>query len=90
MDKGIHAFFSGMVQGVGFRFTTRMLANRHKIKGWVRNTPNGKVEMMAEGEKERLNEFLDDLRSEFQNYISDVDIKSLQLPEKYQDFQIKF
>ncbi|MDE3156768.1 MAG: acylphosphatase [Acidobacteriota bacterium] len=47
----------GRVQGVGFRFFTREAAMREGIAGWVRNTPEGQVEIVAEGESESMVRF---------------------------------
>lgn len=44
----------GRVQGVGFRFSASDEAQRLGLTGWVRNTRDGDVEMVAEGEKDRL------------------------------------
>ena len=44
-----HAWFRGTVQGVGFRFTTRRLADRRRVGGFVRNLPDGRVEVVVEG-----------------------------------------
>ena len=42
-------YFTGQVQGVGFRYTARRVASRYPITGFVRNLPDGRVELMAEG-----------------------------------------
>jgi len=47
----------GRVQGVGFRYFTEAAAAREGILGWVRNTPDGNVEVTAEGEAEALERF---------------------------------
>lgn len=47
----------GEVQGVGFRFTTRSLAQKHQVNGWVRNQPDGTVRMEAEGAPDELDRF---------------------------------
>jgi acylphosphatase len=44
----------GRVQGVGFRFATRDAATRLALRGWVRNTPDGEVEVLAEGPAAQL------------------------------------
>jgi acylphosphatase len=48
---------TGRVQGVGFRFFTEERAQREGLHGWVRNLPDGGVEIMAEGDAEALDRF---------------------------------
>ncbi len=48
---------SGRVQGVGFRYFTEAAAGREGIQGWVRNLPDGRVELSAEGEAEAIERF---------------------------------
>ncbi|MBD3186384.1 acylphosphatase [Candidatus Bathyarchaeota archaeon] len=50
----LHAYVSGRVQGVFFRATTRRKARKFGVTGWVKNLPNGKVEVLAEGRKDKL------------------------------------
>jgi acylphosphatase len=52
-----HYVIRGRVQGVGFRFFTQAAALREGIYGWVRNQPDGSVEIQAEGETEALERF---------------------------------
>ena len=54
MLKRLHLLISGRVQGVFFRESTKRKAKSLNLKGWVRNLPDGKVEILAEGEKENL------------------------------------
>ncbi|ROW11582.1 hypothetical protein VMCG_01314 [Cytospora schulzeri] len=51
----------GMVQGVGFRFFVRKQATEYGLTGWVRNTPNNKVEGEAQGEDSIIKTFLKDV-----------------------------
>lgn len=54
MVKRVHLFISGKVQGVYYRAYTREVAERLGIKGWVRNLPDGRVEVVAEGDESAL------------------------------------
>lgn len=72
--KRMQLFFSGTVQGVGFRFTAERLARRFPVAGFVRNLDDGRVEVTAEGEEPSLVEFLSALReSGMKDYIRDVE-----------------
>lgn len=51
--------FSGRVQGVGYRYFALHKANEFHILGWVRNTPDGKVEIEAEGNSQNLENFIE-------------------------------
>jgi acylphosphatase len=50
-------FYSGRVQGVGFRYGTRAVAHGFEVTGTVRNLPDGRVELVAEGLREELEAF---------------------------------
>jgi acylphosphatase len=54
----LHMMVSGRVQGVGFRYYTQDIARKLKIPGWVRNTPDRKVEILSFGSRDKLEEFL--------------------------------
>ena len=58
----MHAFITGRVQGVGFRFFTMQTAQENHLSGWVRNRWDGRVEVMAEGTIDALNYLLIALR----------------------------
>lgn len=58
----LHAYIRGYVQGVGFRHHTMRSAGDLGLTGWVRNLRDGRVEVVAEGERSRLEELLAALR----------------------------
>ena len=53
----LHIFYSGRVQGVGFRYTAKATAHGFEVTGLVRNLTDGRVELVAEGERTELEEF---------------------------------
>ena len=55
-------FYSGHVQGVGFRYTVKSVAMGFEASGAVRNLPDGRVELIAEGDREELEAFLQAIR----------------------------
>ena len=60
--KRLEAVVHGYVQGVGFRWYTREVARRLRVRGYVRNRPDRSVEVVAEGSERALNELLSYLR----------------------------
>jgi acylphosphatase len=60
--KRVLVRYSGRVQGVGFRANARQLARGFKVKGWVKNTPDGGVEMVVAAEGAELEAFLKSIR----------------------------
>jgi acylphosphatase len=58
----VYARVHGVVQGVGFRHFTSQLAESFGIEGYVRNVPDGTVELVAEGETQVLKAFLEEVR----------------------------
>ncbi len=53
------AIYSGRVQGVGFRYSVKQIAVGFDVTGWVRNLPDGTVELLASGEASEVESFLD-------------------------------
>lgn len=55
--------FHGTVQGVGFRYESCFLAERLGLVGWIRNCPDGTVEAELEGERDRVDHFIQGMKS---------------------------
>jgi len=89
MQLRIHVFYSGSVQGVGFRFTAVDIARKLGVNGWVRNLSDGRVEIIAEAGRDKLNEFADNIKGYFKEYISDIDLKKEPATGEFNSFSIK-
>ncbi len=73
MKKRIHVYFSGMVQGVGFRFTAEEAALALGLRGWVKNIFDGRVEIVCEGKEEDLVSFLNKMKNgPMKRYLTDT------------------
>ncbi|MER3415167.1 MAG: acylphosphatase [Gemmataceae bacterium] len=82
-------FYSGRVQGVGFRYTAQRLARGYPIAGYVRNLPDGRVELVAEGEKDEVGAFLAAIRAHMARYIESEEVADIAA-EGWQDFRIRY
>jgi len=91
MDKQVHVFYSGYVQGVGFRYTARRAAQSiGGISGWVSNLPDGRVELVAEGEQAKLIQLLESIKSALVAYINDSAVQWDDATGEFSNFDIKF
>ena len=85
----VHVHYSGRVQGVGFRYTVRSLVPGYDVLGTIRNLPDGRVELVAEGERAELEEFLQAVRdSGLRRNIQDEDIVWEEEQDKFRGFEI--
>lgn len=72
-NRRITIHYGGHVQGVGFRYTTCSVAGRFDVTGYVKNLPNGCVEMVAEGESAELDAFRAAVAEAMEGYIRSAD-----------------
>ncbi len=71
---GRHVFYEGRVQGVGFRWSAKNLARGYDVTGWVKNLPDGRVEMQVCGDAGEVEAFLEAVEeSELKSHIKAVD-----------------
>jgi Acylphosphatases len=90
MNKRFHIYYSGSVQGVGFRYMAQSAAQTLGIDGWVKNLEDGRVEVVCEGPEAELNRFLEKIKSLFGAYIRDVRIESQDPTGEFAGFDINF
>lgn len=87
MGKALQVFYEGRVQGVGFRYTALRLAAGFDVSGYVRNLPDGRVEMVVAGEAK---EFLQALRgSELAGHIAGESAVEITAPAGLRGFEIR-
>ena len=84
-------YYCGQVQGVGFRATAVALARRHpNVRGWVRNLPDGRVELLADGPPEAVESFLADVRDYMSNYIRTEDVLDRESDDSLTGFRVTY
>jgi acylphosphatase len=83
-------FYSGRVQGVGFRYTTRSLASGFAIAGYVRNLADGRVELVIEGESAEVAACLRTIQSELGHYIRQIDDQPISGGDTLTGFEIRY
>ena len=88
-EKRAHIHYSGMVQGVGFRYAAERLASEFKIKGWVKNLRDGRVEVLCEGDERDIGFFIEKINSIFKHQIYDSSTEWGEAKRELEDFEIR-
>ena len=82
-------FYSGRVQGVGFRYTARTVASGFDIAGYIRNLPDGRVELLVEGHDAELQAFRDAIRGAIiAGFIRDESVEWGDAQNEFRGFEI--
>ena len=89
MNVRKHIFFSGRVQGVGFRYSAIYLARPLGLTGWVENLWDGRVEMEVQGDEDAITQFLKELRTQRFIIINDMEIRVMEPIERERSFRTK-
>lgn len=82
--------YAGRVQGVGFRYTACRVAQGYEVTGYVRNLPDGRVELLAEGEEQTVAAFLDALAAAMAGHIRDTQIVDTPATGRYTRFDVRY
>lgn len=92
MAQTIHrknCYFSGHVQGVGFRYTVKNIALRHDVCGYVRNLSDGRVELVMEGPDNEMDELVDEVRERMCDYVKNVEMNTFPATGEFAQFYIR-
>jgi len=81
-------WYEGRVQGVGFRYTTRRIADRFHVTGFVKNLPDGRVYLVAEGAVDEVERFLSAVSAELGRYIAATRQRGCATNDEFSDFEI--
>lgn len=82
------AWFSGRVQGVGFRYTCRQIATEFEVSGTVQNLADGRVHLVAEGMQSEVAGFIDEIADQMRSYVHEVERSEWVEPESLAGFII--
>ena len=82
-------YFTGRVQGVGFRWSTEKIARNFAVIGYVKNLEDGRVEMVASGEDSVVDEFISAVNQHFSRNITDCSIEDINGNESFSTFEIR-
>jgi len=82
-------FFSGHVQGVGFRYSVLQVAKEFEVAGFVRNGMDGRVQLEAEGMAPEVAAFVDAVHEKMHGYIRKVERSGARRPAQFSGFTIK-
>jgi acylphosphatase len=85
-----HVIFTGHVQGVGFRYTARSIARQYPVSGYVRNLPDGTVEMFVQGAPADIDNYIQDVQQELAGHVHETQIEPAPINPRYQNFEIAF
>lgn len=86
--RACRVHYSGTVQGVGFRYTAMQIARRFDVSGYVRNLPDGRVELLAEGAHQELDGFLAAVAEAMAGCIRNVDVADAPPTGGYRGFDV--
>jgi len=82
-------YFSGHVQGVGFRYQTLQMARGFEISGWVGNLPDGRVLLEAEGTADEVQAFVAGVQEQMQGFIRKTEMSEVKREAQFQGFGIR-
>lgn len=84
----IEVWFTGHVQGVGFRYTCRQIATEFEVSGTVQNLLDGRVHLVVEAAANEALDFKNEIADQMRSYIREIEESETSMPEGLQGFHI--
>ena len=81
--------FSGHVQGVGFRYTAQNIALRYNVQGYVRNLPDGRVELVMEGDEQEMDDVVKSVQQKMSGYLRRIETHAAPATGEFDCFYIR-
>lgn len=81
--------FSGRVQGVGFRYQTMQLSREYEVSGYVKNLPDGRVKLEAEGAEDQVGDFVAAVEERMTGFIRKAERAGGRRPPQFTGFTIQ-
>jgi len=89
--KQIHVFVTGRVQGVFFRQSTRVMAIKNNVNGWVRNLDDGRVEIVAQGREQDIDNLSNWCKTGPANSrVDEFELKEESIIEEFENFEVRY
>ncbi len=82
-------YYAGRVQGVGFRYTVRRIADGIDVAGFVRNLPDGRVQLVAEGDPVELDRLVDGINDAMRSNIDEAEVRRGNASGEFSGFAIR-
>ena len=88
-EERCEVYYSGWVQGVGFRYTARHLAGGHRVQGFVRNLSDGRVQLVVEGPPAEIDSFLAAIDQDMGRHIRDTAQSRAPATGEFRGFEVR-
>jgi acylphosphatase len=91
IQKRIHIFVTGRVQGVFFRQSARVMAIKNNVNGWVRNLGDGRVEIVAEGQESNIDALADWCKTGPANSrVDEFELSEENSTDEFANFEVRY
>ena len=88
--KSLRIIYSGRVQGVGFRYTTCHISGRYDVSGYVKNLPDGTVEVVVTGPAGEVSDFIAEIAEAMRRYIAESCSEPYVSGETFRGFRVRY